>query len=71
MTANGDTEGGGGGISHYREVAERLHVTTATVQRWTRNGELPHYRLPGGDLRYDPDEIALWLDARHGSEQTA
>ena len=70
MTANGDMEGGGAFLT-VREVADRLHVTTATVQRWTRNGELPHFKLPGGRLRYDPHEIQLWLDAHHGSERNA
>ena len=35
-----------------REVAERLGVTAETVLRWTRRGELPAIRLPGGAIRY-------------------
>ena len=35
-----------------REVAEQLGVSTETVLRWTRRGELPAIRLPGGAIRF-------------------
>lgn len=47
-----------------RAVADRLDVGTETILRWTRRGELPAVRLPGGALRYRPGELAAWLDAR-------
>jgi len=47
-----------------RAVAELLGVSTETVLRWTRRGELPALRLPGGSIRYRPDEIEEWLDQR-------
>jgi excisionase family DNA binding protein len=47
-----------------REVAERLGVSPETVLRWTRRGELPAVRLPGGAIRYRPDELDAWLEAR-------
>lgn len=35
-----------------RQVADRLGVSTETVLRWTRRGDLPGFRLPGGALRF-------------------
>ena len=44
-----------------REVAQLLGVSTETVLRWTRRGELPAIRLPGGAIRYREDELHAWL----------
>jgi excisionase family DNA binding protein len=45
-----------------RELAARLAVSPETVLRWTRRGELPARKLPGGAVRYLPDEVDTWLD---------
>jgi hypothetical protein len=34
------------------------------VLRWTRRRELRAFRLPGGAIRYHPDELASWLEQR-------
>ena len=34
-----------------RQVAELIGVSSETVLRWTRRGDLPAIRLPGGALR--------------------
>jgi excisionase family DNA binding protein len=47
-----------------REVAQRLQVSTETVLRWTRTGELYGFRLPGGALRYRPTDLEHWLAER-------
>jgi excisionase family DNA binding protein len=47
-----------------REVAGLLGVSTETVLRWTRRREVPAVRLPGGAIRYRPDELDQWLMAR-------
>jgi len=44
-----------------REVAELLSVSTETVLRWTRRGDLPALRLPGGAIRYRQTELDAWL----------
>jgi len=44
-----------------REVAELLGVSAETVLRWTRRGELPAIRLPGGAIRYRETELDTWL----------
>ena len=45
-----------------RELAEQFGVSVETVLRWTRRGELPALRLPGGALRYRPEELELLLE---------
>ena len=47
-----------------REVGERLGVSTETVLRWTRRGDLPGFRLPGGALRYRESDLSAWLEER-------
>lgn len=47
-----------------REVADRLGVSRDTVLRWTRDGKLPGFRLPGGALRYREEAIEAWLADR-------
>jgi excisionase family DNA binding protein len=47
-----------------REVAERLGVSTETVLRWVRRGELSAIRLPGGALRFRETAFEAWLAAR-------
>ena len=52
-----------------RELADSLSLSPATVLRRWRAGELPGYRLASNCLRFDPDEIERWLEARrHDSE---
>jgi excisionase family DNA binding protein len=47
-----------------REVADHLGVSPETVLRWTRRGELPAIRLPGGVIRYHEDVLDGWLAER-------
>jgi excisionase family DNA binding protein len=47
-----------------RTVADLLDVSPATVLRWTRQGQLPAVRLPGGAVRYPEDEFRGWLSER-------
>jgi len=47
-----------------REVAELIGVSSETILRWTRRGDLPAIRLPGGAIRYREAELGEWLVAR-------
>jgi excisionase family DNA binding protein len=47
-----------------REVADLINVSTETILRWTRRGELPAIRLPGGAIRFRPAEVDAWLVER-------
>ena len=46
-----------------RDVAELLGVTAETVLRWTRRGQLPAFKLPGGAVRYREPDVDAWLEA--------
>ena len=46
-------------LSTARQVAERLCVKPATVVRWTRQGKLPGFRTPSGELRYREDDLVV------------
>ena len=50
-----------------REIAEIISVSTETVLRRTRRGELPAVRLPGGAIRFREDDLERWLTARTSS----
>jgi excisionase family DNA binding protein len=47
-----------------RHVAELLDVSPETVLRWTRLGELPAIKLPGGAVRYRESELDGWIEER-------
>jgi excisionase family DNA binding protein len=47
-----------------REVADLFGVSTETILRWTRNGDLPAVRLSNRAIRYRDHEIEAWLESR-------
>src|SRR5512132_2963409 len=58
----------GGGVTGKlltaREVAARLGVSAGALLRWTRAGDVPAVKLPSGAVRYVPELIDAWLEAR-------
>lgn len=52
-----------------RQVADLIGVSPETVLRWTRKGDLPAIRLPGGALRYRGSDLEQWLDQRATAER--
>ena len=54
-----------------RDLAGQLGVSAETVLRWTRRGELPAIRLPGGAIRYREAEVDDWLQERATSSRGA
>ncbi len=52
------------GLLTAREVADLLGVSTETILRWTRRGDLPAIRLPSGALRYRDADLDGWLTSR-------
>jgi excisionase family DNA binding protein len=51
-----------------RQVGETLGVSPETVLRWTRRGELPAIRLPGGAIRYRATDLEAWLAQRETTD---
>lgn len=49
-----------------RELAAYLGVSSETVLRRWRAGELPGFRIASNALRFDPDEVRDWLEGRRG-----
>jgi excisionase family DNA binding protein len=47
-----------------REVADVVGVSSETVLRWARRGELPAIRLPGGAIRVRENVLDEWLRER-------
>ena len=41
-------------------LAERLRIKHSTLYAWAEQGTIPHLKL-GRLLRFDPDEIEVWL----------
>jgi excisionase family DNA binding protein len=50
-----------------RDVADILEVTDETIRRWVAEGRIRHVRLPSGQIRFEPDDIA---DIRRPVEPT-
>lgn len=47
-----------------REVAEDLSLTSETVLAWVREGKLPAFRLPSGQIRFREPDLEAWLEER-------
>src|SRR5215471_2733798 len=45
------------------EVAERLHVSLASVRRWRLEQRGPQFIKVGSLVRYRPEELEVWLAA--------
>ena len=43
------------------EAARVLGVSLSTVRRWSDAGVLPSYRTPGGQRRYNREQLARFL----------
>ncbi len=49
------------------QMAESLGVSKMAVWRYRREG-MPYIRLSGRTLRFDPDDVDVWLKSRGTSE---
>lgn len=45
------------------EVARRLSVRVETVRSWLGTGRLRGFKLPGGDWRVRPEDLAIMLQS--------
>jgi excisionase family DNA binding protein len=49
-------------------VADYLHCHLTTVYRLAKEGRIPHFRL-GGDLRFQKEAIAEWIEKGGGKTE--
>jgi excisionase family DNA binding protein len=54
----------GGQLLTARHVAEHLGLTSETVLAWVREGKLPAFRLPSGQIRISAEALERWLAER-------
>ena len=52
------------------ELAERLNVSTITIYRLLKAGQLPAFRV-GSDWRFSADAIAQWMKEREQGMRSA
>lgn len=50
------------------DVAKLFKVHTTTVIDWADKGLLPHFRTPGGQRRFRPEDVETFLLASTGTE---
>lgn len=50
-------------------VCQRYGVSATSIYRWTSDDEIgfPHFRLPGGELRFDHAQVDGWFKSGRGS----
>lgn len=49
------------------DLAARLQVSVATIYQWRYRGEGPRGIRIGGRVRFDPADVADWLDGQRAS----
>jgi hypothetical protein len=50
------------------DTAEMLKLTPRQVICLAKRGDLPAVHLPGNQIRFDPVDIARWVESRKSSE---
>jgi len=45
------------------EIADLLRLTPRQVLRLANRGELPSVRLPNDEVRFDPEDVQLWVES--------
>jgi excisionase family DNA binding protein len=44
------------------QLAEKVNFKPRTIKGWVQKRVVPFKKMPGGDIRFDPEEIQKWLD---------
>jgi len=44
------------------EASRLLRMQPSRLRRLANRGDIPHIRLPGGDVLFDPRDLARWID---------
>jgi excisionase family DNA binding protein len=53
-----------GSLLTARHVADQLGLTPETILCWVRQGKLPAFRLPSGQIRFRSEDLDSWLEQR-------
>ncbi|WP_448460226.1 helix-turn-helix transcriptional regulator [Mycobacterium syngnathidarum] len=61
----------GGDLLTIQQVAARLAVSVGCIRAWRLRGEGPPAIRVGSALRWDSDEVDIWLDNRRESRLEA
>ncbi len=54
----------GQGLLSYLEAADFLNMKLATLYSKVSRKEIPHLRLSGRMVRFDPEKLQEWLEKR-------
>jgi DNA binding domain, excisionase family len=46
------------------QLAEKVNMKPRTVKGWVSKRVVPFIKMPGGDIRFDPEKIESWLTNR-------
>lgn len=52
------------GLLKVGDVAALLGVHRQSVYKLAESGKIPHYKVRGAGLRFDPAEIRRWIDGQ-------
>lgn len=52
-----------------KDLADWLGISQQTIRAWCAQGRLPHYKIEG-NIRFVPNEIEAWLQARYHPSTT-
>lgn len=55
----------------YQQVADRLGIRVPTLYVMVHRLRIPHIRLSGRMVRFDPAEVDQWLDERRVQSRTS
>jgi len=55
----------------YEQLSQRLGIKLGTLYSWVSRGQIPHVRLSGKLVRFDPKTIEEWLSARSVSDESS
>jgi excisionase family DNA binding protein len=46
------------------QLAKKINLKPRTIKSWVEKRTIPFIKLPGGDIRFDPEYIENWLKIR-------
>jgi excisionase family DNA binding protein len=47
-----------------KELSEQIAIPKSTLYKWTAESKIPHVKMPGDQVRFDPVKIDQWIKER-------